>query len=75
MKKFFIIFFLLIFIGASAYLGYYFYQNNEKPKEVFETTQPTFETIVKKTVATGAIVPKKEVTIKPQVSGISKSFM
>ncbi|MGB0522784.1 MAG: efflux RND transporter periplasmic adaptor subunit [Flammeovirgaceae bacterium] len=70
MKKFFIIFFVIIFFGASIGLGYYFYKNNEKPKEVFETITPTKETIIKKTVATGAIVPKKEVTIKPQVSGI-----
>lgn len=70
MKQFFIIFFVIVFLGASAYLGYYFYKNNEKPKEVFKTVQPTYEEIIKKTVATGAIVPKKEVTIKPQVSGI-----
>jgi len=70
MKKFFIILFVLILVGASVGLGYYFYKNNEKPKEVFETISPSYEDIIKKTVATGAIVPKKEVTIKPQVSGI-----
>ncbi len=37
---------------------------------VYTTEQPTMGTIVKKTVATGSIVPKEEVLIKPNISGI-----
>ena len=37
---------------------------------VFETAKATTADIVKKTVATGTIAPKKEVAIKPRVSGI-----
>ncbi|MBT8255260.1 MAG: efflux RND transporter periplasmic adaptor subunit, partial [Bacteroidia bacterium] len=37
---------------------------------VYETESPTTESIVKKTVATGSIVPKEEVLIKPNISGI-----
>ena len=37
---------------------------------VYTTEKPTIGTIVKKTVATGSIVPKEEVLIKPNISGI-----
>lgn len=37
---------------------------------VYSTEKPTIGTIVKKTVATGSIVPKEEVLIKPNISGI-----
>lgn len=37
---------------------------------VFETTTPDVTNIVKKTVATGSVVPRKEIEIKPKVSGI-----
>lgn len=41
-----------------------------EPPEVYETGSPSVEDIVKKTVATGAIVPRNEVEIKSRVSGI-----
>jgi HlyD family secretion protein len=37
---------------------------------VYKTETPFVADIVKKTVATGSIVPRREVLIKPQVSGI-----
>jgi HlyD family secretion protein len=37
---------------------------------VFETKNPSVTNIIQKTVATGAVVPRREVFIKPQVSGI-----
>jgi HlyD family secretion protein len=37
---------------------------------VYQTATPTVMDIVKKTVAPGAIVPRREVTIKPRVSGV-----
>jgi HlyD family secretion protein len=39
---------------------------------VYKTEQASTKTIVKKTVATGSIVPKEEVLIKPNISGIIK---
>ncbi len=70
MKKFFGILTVLVLIGAFAFLGYYFYEKNQKDPVVYETVQPEFKDIVKKTVATGQIVPKQEIAVKPQVSGI-----
>ncbi|NRA48457.1 MAG: HlyD family efflux transporter periplasmic adaptor subunit [Phaeodactylibacter sp.] len=59
--------FLLI---ATIGLGIYFYQRNTKESENFEVVRPETSDIIKKTVATGAIRPRKEVMIKPQVSGV-----
>lgn len=70
MKKFLIGFLVLLFLGASGFLGYYFYEQNQSVEEVFETQKLEIGTIIKKTVATGSINPKKEVTVKPRVSGI-----
>ncbi len=55
-----------LFIGT---LGFLYSKSKEKPV-VFETLTPVKTNILKKTVATGSIVPRKEIEIKPQVSGI-----
>ncbi len=55
-----------IFIGTLGYL----YSKSQPKKEVFQTQSPKIDNIVKKTVATGSIVPRNEIEIKPQVSGI-----
>lgn len=70
MKKFVTIGILVLiavtFVGAL----YYLYQKNQEDPVVYQTEEPTEQTIVKKTVATGKIVPKEEVLIKPNISGI-----
>jgi len=61
----------LAFLGFSVVYGSYFLYNKSKEKPVvFETKSPETRTIIKKTVATGSVVPRKEIEIKPQVSGI-----
>ncbi|GAB4337971.1 MAG: efflux RND transporter periplasmic adaptor subunit [Flammeovirgaceae bacterium] len=70
MKKFFIIGFVLLLIGFSAFLGYYFYQKNKKDPVIYKTESLVKTTIIKKAVATGSIVPRREIEVKPQVSGI-----
>jgi HlyD family secretion protein len=52
--------------GTAAFLVY----KAMEPPEVFDTGQPKVADIVKKTVATGAIVPRNEIEIKSRVSGI-----
>jgi HlyD family secretion protein len=70
MKKFFKIFGLTllgaVFIGTFVFL----YQKSQAKPEVFEIQKATVSNIVKKTVATGSVIPRKEIEIKPQVSGI-----
>jgi HlyD family secretion protein len=69
MKKVFIGLFVLIFLALSAWLGYYFYKKSNTDPIVYKTEAPFTTNIVKKTVATGSIVPRKEVQVKSQVSG------
>ncbi len=55
-----------IFLGTLGFL----YKKSQPKEEIFEVKSPEFTSIVKKTVATGAVEPRKEIEIKPQVSGI-----
>lgn len=49
---------------------YWLYSKNMEDPIVYETEKPVMGSVVKKTVATGSIVPKEEVLIKPNISGI-----
>ncbi|MFT4535423.1 MAG: HlyD family secretion protein [Saprospiraceae bacterium] len=61
----------LVIIGlASVGLVYYFMVQNKKDPVVYESVKPKIDDIVKKAVASGSIKPRKEVNIKPQVSGV-----
>lgn len=70
MKKVFKI--LGIVLLVAIFLGtFYFLYSKSKKKPVLYTTQtPVIETISQKSVATGSVIPRKEIEIKPQVSGI-----
>lgn len=61
----------LVVIGLmSIGLIYYFLVQNQKDPIVYEYVKPEVEDIIKKAVASGSIKPRKEVNIKPQVSGV-----
>jgi HlyD family secretion protein len=60
----------LLVLGAFAWTLYYLYQKSRPRPIVYQTAVPEIRDIVKKTVAAGALVPRKEVTIKPRVSGV-----
>ena len=49
---------------------YFLYSKSQQDPVVFETITPFDTTIVKKTVATGSVIPRREVNMKSQVSGI-----
>jgi len=70
MKTFFKILILVIILGAFAYTIYFLYDKSKEKPVVYETMKATTTNIVKKTVATGSVVPRKEIEIKPKVSGI-----
>ena len=55
-----------IFIGTIVFL----YKKSEKKPVIYNTEKAFFTNIIKKTVATGSVVPRKEIEIKPKVSGI-----
>ena len=60
----------LLCIGAVIATFIYLYQTSQKEPVVFETESLQTRTIVVKTIATGKIMPRREVEIKPQVSGV-----
>ncbi|WP_018343832.1 efflux RND transporter periplasmic adaptor subunit [Cytophaga aurantiaca] len=49
---------------------WFLYQNSQKKPVVFQTDTLFYSDIVQKSVSAGSIVPRKEVAIKSQVSGI-----
>ncbi len=57
---------LAVFIGTLVFL----YQKSQPKIEIFEIQNVQVRDIIKKTVATGSVIPRKEIEIKPQVSGI-----
>ncbi|MGB5553592.1 MAG: biotin/lipoyl-binding protein, partial [Flavobacteriaceae bacterium] len=70
MKKKVTIIILLTIIIAFGGAMYYLYSKNAEDPVVYETETPSTQTIVKKTVATGSILPLEEVLIKPNISGV-----
>lgn len=58
---------ILITFGGSMY---YLYQKNNQDPVVYQTEKPSRQNIVRKTVATGSILPLEEVLIKPNISGV-----
>lgn len=60
---------VLIAILFSGSL-YYFYKKNQEDPVTYKTETAEIRTIVRKTVATGSIVPEEEILIKPNISGI-----
>ena len=62
---------LIAFVATLVFL----YRKSEAQPIVYETVRPVTMDIVKKTVAPGALVPRREVTIKPRVSGVIEKLM
>ena len=61
---------LIAFLGTLGWTGVYLYEKSEVKPEVIETGAPVVGDVIQKTVATGSIVPRKEIEIKARVSGI-----
>jgi len=57
---------VLIILGAFFYL----YKKSQTKAVVFQTESAETADITKKTVATGSIVPRREVEVKPKVTGV-----
>ncbi len=74
MKKFFWIFLALVIAALFVWTAFFLYKKSQQVPEVFETTSAFQTDIVKKTVATGKIIPRREIEIKPQVSGVVETL-
>jgi HlyD family secretion protein len=61
---------LLLIVVVFGGALYYLWQKNQEDPVKYTTESPSEQTIVVKTVATGSIVPKEEILIKPNISGV-----
>ena len=60
----------LVFIGTAVFL----YAKSIEDPIVYKTEQSFLADIVKKTVATGKITPRREIAIKSQASGVVETI-
>lgn len=65
----------LVIVGAFAWTLRFLYERSRAVPVVFQTEQPKVADVVQKTVAAGAIVPRKEVVIKPRASGVLEQLL
>ncbi len=72
MKQFLRIFVFVVIGGVFIYTLYYLWQKSQKDPIIYPLDTAFYHDIVNKSVATGSIIPREEVDIKPQVSGIIK---
>lgn len=70
MKKVFVTLGALVLVASLGWLVYYFMNQSSASDKAVKTEQLTKGNVYKKTVSTGSINPKREVAIKPQISGI-----
>ena len=56
----------LVFVGTLVFL----YRKSQDKPVVYQLDSPAKMTIVKKTVATGKVIPRREIEVKSQVSGV-----
>jgi HlyD family secretion protein len=70
MKKYILGFIGLMFMTCTGAAGRWIYLQSHKPPTVWKTENAEIKSITKKTVATGSIVPRREVEVKPKVTGV-----
>ena len=61
---------IALFVFGAIFATLYFIKTNSKPLVEYEVQTPMIQSIEKKTVVTGSVIPEDEVEIKPQISGI-----
>jgi HlyD family secretion protein len=74
MKSFLTLFGLLGFGGLVIATVAFLYQQAQPQVPTYETVAVTRRTLVDKVIASGSIVPRQEVAIKPQVRGVVESL-
>jgi HlyD family secretion protein len=65
----------VLVIGLVGASGYFLYLKSTRPPRVYQTIQPFHTTIRQTIVANGTIMPRKEVYVKPQISGIIQKLL
>lgn len=66
---------ILIALAGFVWTLVFLYNKSQEKPIVFDTETAVIGNIVQKTVATGSVVPRNEILIKPQISGIVEEIM
>ena len=74
LKKIFLVLLIVVLVAAFAGTFWFLWAKSQEEPVVWAVESPFTTEIIKKTVATGAVVPRKEIDIKPQVSGIVREI-
>ncbi len=75
MKKVIFIIVSILIVGLLAWTLIYVYNKSQEKPVSFKTEEPYYTDIIQKTVATGSVIPRKEIDIKPVVSGIIQELL
>lgn len=70
MKKVLIFIVVLAVLAGFGYTLYFLYEKSKEQPIVYNTQKASVGNVIKKTVATGSVVPRNEILIKPQISGV-----
>lgn len=70
MRTFLRVLLVVIVLGIFGYTLFYLYSKSQEKDVIYATETPQTRTIIKKTVATGSVTPRREIEVKPRVSGI-----
>lgn len=70
MKRTTTVIILILIIASFSIALIYLWQKNQQDPITYTSQLPSNQTIVVKTMATGSIVPKEEILIKPNISGV-----
>lgn len=70
MKKVIFIIVSILIVGLLAWTLIYVYNKSQEKPVSYNTAEPFYTDIIQKTVATGSVIPRREIDIKPVVSGI-----
>lgn len=74
MKKIIYIILGIVLLVLLFAVGRYMVNSNSSKEEAFLTRKPTVQTLEDKVLATGTIVPREEVEIKPNIPGIIETI-
>lgn len=66
---------IFVLVALFAASGYYLYNHSRGTTGAYSIARPFRATIVNKIVANGAIVPRQEVNVKPQISGVVERLL
>lgn len=75
MKKVVISLIVIACLAGFVWTLYFLYEKSQEKPVVYDTAQAAIGNVIKKTVATGSVIPRNEILIKPQISGIIQEIM